>query len=211
MKKTKIIVFVILAITIIASLYIYPLMPETMASHWGVDGEVNGYMSKIWGVFLLPILMIVFTLLFFFIPNIDPEKKNIKKFEEDFGMFVIAFDIFMIYVYSLTIIWNMGYVFGMTQAMMPGLAFLFYFVGVLMGKAKKNYMIGIRTPWTLADEGVWDKTHKRGECLFKVIAIFCLLGAFFPNYAFILFFFPFIISIIYLCLYSYIEFKKINK
>jgi uncharacterized membrane protein len=210
MKKSHIIVLLILAITIIASLYIYPIMPKTMASHWGIDGNVDGYMFKFWGVFLLPILMVAITLLLVFIPNIDPEKKNIKKFEGDFDTFIIIFNLFMLYIYALTIVWNTGYVFNMTQAMMPGLAVLFYFAGNLIGKAKRNYTIGIRMPWTLADDGVWDKTHKKGEVLFKAVAVFTLLGAFFPNYAWALLLFPLMGSIIYLCFYSYIEFKKIK-
>ncbi|MDD5098269.1 MAG: DUF1648 domain-containing protein [Candidatus Pacebacteria bacterium] len=210
MKKTQIIVLIILAISIMVSLYLYPIMPENMASHWNIYGDADGYMSKFWGVFLFPILMVVFTLLFFFIPNIDPEKKNIKKFEGDFNVFVIVFNLFMLYIYALTIAWNMGQAFDMTQAIMPGFAALFYFVGVLLGKAKQNYMIGIRTPWTLANEGVWDKTHKKGEYLFKAIAIFALLGAICPDFAWALFFIPLIGSIIYLCFYSYIEYRKIK-
>jgi uncharacterized membrane protein len=182
-----------------------------MASHWNINGEVDGYMSSFWGLFLMPILMIVFTALLFFIPKIDPEKKNIEKFYDEFERFIIVFNLFMAYVYVLTILWNIGYNINMTASLMPAFAILFYFCGTLIGKAKRNYTIGIRLPWTLADDAVWDKTHKLGEKLFKVTALFVFFGTFFTQYAFALMFIPLIASIVYLFIYSYLEYRKIKK
>jgi uncharacterized membrane protein len=182
-----------------------------MASHWNINGEVDGYMSSFWGLFLMPILMVVFTALFFFIPKIDPEKKNIEKFYGEFDRFIVVFDLFMAYVYILTILWNIGYNINMTASLMPAFAVLFYFCGSLIGKAKRNYTIGIRLPWTLADDTVWDKTHKIGEKLFKITALFIFLGTFFTQYAFALMFIPLIASIVYLFIYSYLEYQKVKK
>jgi len=210
MNKTKIFILFLVLASFGLAFYFYPFMPDQMASHWNINGEVDGYMSKLWGLFLIPIMMAVFTLMFFFIPKIDPEKKKIKEFEKHFDDFIIVFNLFMLYVYLLTILWSAGETFNMTQAIMPALAFIFYFSGVLIGRAKRNYTIGIKLPWTLASDDVWEKTNKRGEYTFKGVAIFTLLGAFFPNYAWMLLFFPLIATIIYLCIYSYIEYKKIK-
>lgn len=165
-------------------------------------------MSKFWGLFLMPILMIVFTILFFVIPNIDPEKKNIEKFWGEFDKFIIVFNLFMLYVYILTILWNIGYSINMTAALMPAFAILFWFCGSLIGKAKRNYTIGIRVPWTLASDAVWDKTHRLGEKLFKFVALTTLLGTFFVGYAFWLLFVPLFASVIFLIIYSYLEYRK---
>jgi uncharacterized membrane protein len=194
------------------AIYFYPTpLPNMMASHWNINGEVDGYINKFWGLFLMPILMVVFTVIFFFVPKIDPEKKNIEKFYEEFNKFIVVFNLFILYVYILTILWNIGYSINMTASIMPAFAVLFYFCGSLIGKAKRNYTIGIRFPWTLANDIVWDKTHKMGERLFKLSALFILLGTFFTQYAFALMFVHLIASVFFLFIYSYLEYQKVKK
>jgi uncharacterized membrane protein len=210
MKNSKLLTIVIILFALGTAIYFYPLFPEQLASHWNMQGMVDGYMGKFWGLFLVPLLMVVFTFFFYLIPKIDPEKKNIEKFKGTFESFILIFNLFMLYVYVLTILWNIGYSINMTSSLMPAFALLFYFMGYMMGKVKRNYMIGIRLPWTLASDVVWDKTHKLGEKLFKLTGIITLLGTFFSQYAFCFLFFPIIISIIYLFIYSYFEYQKVK-
>lgn len=210
MKNSKLLTTIVLLFSFGTAIYFYPLLPEQLASHWNIQGEVDGYMDKFWGLFLMPILMIIFTFFLYLIPKIDPERKNIEKFEGTFEFFILVFNLFMLYVYVLTILWNIGYSINMISALMPAYALLFYFMGYLMGKSKRNYMIGIRFPWTLASDIVWDKTHKLAEKLFKLTSIIVLLGLFFSQYAFCFLFFPLIISIIYLFVYSYLEYQKVK-
>ena len=155
--------------------------------------------------------MFVFTLLFFFIPKIDPERKNIEKFKGTFDSFIVVFNLFMLYIYALTILWNIGYGINMIAALMPAFAVLFFSAGSLIGKAKRNYTIGIRFPWTLASDVVWDKTHKIGEVLFKLTGLITLLGTFFNQYALWFLFIPLISSILYLLVYSYLEYQKVKQ
>ena len=208
MNTAKTVSIIVILLAFATAWYFYPLLPEQVASHWNTQGQVDGYMSKFWGLFLMPILMIIFTILFFVIPNIDPEKKNIEKFWGEFDKFIIVFNLFMFYVYVLTILWNIGYGMNMTVALMPAMAILFWFCGSLIGKAKRNYTIGIRVPWTLASDAVWDKTHRLGEKLFKFVALTTFLGAFLVDYAFWLLFVPLFASVIFLVIYSYLEYRK---
>jgi uncharacterized membrane protein len=67
----------------------------------------------------------------------------------------------------------------MVQLMTPAMGILFYIAGVMMSRAKRNYFIGIRTPWTLNNEEVWNKTHRLGGLLFKILVL--LFGAFFRS------------------------------
>jgi uncharacterized membrane protein len=195
----------------IVGAYFYPLMPEQIASHWNAKGEVDGYMSKFWGLFFMPLLILFMNASMILVPKIDPKKSNIEKFKGFYGNFIIIFNLFMLYVFSLTIAWNMGYYFDMTVAIIPALAIFFYFVGQLVGKAKRNYLIGIKLPWTLDNDVVWDKTHKVGERVFKIMAIIILFGVFFKDQAFWFMFVPLLLGMIYLVVYSYVEFKKISK
>ena len=208
MKKTQIIsLFVILA-SFVIGIYYYSQMPDLMASHWNTKGEVNDYMSKFWGLFLMPIFALGIFLLFLVIPKIDPLKENIKKFEKYFDGFVLLFILFFFYIYALSILWNLGIRFDMGCSILPAMGILFYYVGVLLKNAKRNWFVGIKTPWTLSSDVVWDKTHKIGAKLFKLAGAIALLGIFAGENAIFFILVPVICAAIYTCAYSYFEYQK---
>ncbi|OGZ17547.1 MAG: hypothetical protein A2Z78_02040 [Candidatus Nealsonbacteria bacterium RBG_13_36_15] len=208
MRKSEIIILVIILISLALAIYFYPLMPEKMASHWSAHGQVNGYMPKFWGLFLMPFISIGLFLLFILIPKIDPLKENIKKFRKYFDIFIILIILFLFYLYVLTIFWNIGARFNMVQFLIPAFGIIFYYAGVLVENAKRNWFIGIRTPWTLSNEKIWEKTHKIGGKLFKVAAIIAILGIFIPDYAIFFVIVPAIAVSFYTVFFSYFEYQK---
>lgn len=211
MRKSEIVVLVIIIISIIIGIYFYPRMPERVASHWNTKGEVDDYMSKFWGLFLMPIISTILLLLFIFMPKIDPLKANVEKFRKYFDNFIVLLIAFLFYLYLLTIFWNLNIKFSMIGFLAPAFGILFYYCGVLVENAKRNWFIGIRTPWTLSNEKVWDKTHKIGGKLFKIVGIIAFLGISFQNYALFLVLVPVILITIYTIVYSYIEYQKETK
>jgi uncharacterized membrane protein len=92
--------------------------------------------------------------------------------------------------------------------LVPAFSLIFYYAGVLVQNAKQNWFIGIRTPWTLSSERVWDRTHKLGGNLFKASALIGLLGLLVQDYAIWLILIPVIVTAIYTVAYSYFEFRK---
>ena len=152
-------------------------------------------------------------LLFLVIPSIDPLKANIAQFREAFNLFITLITGFMLYLYALTLLWSLGYTtFGMSRAMLPALGLLFIFIGTMLRKAKRNFFIGIRTPWTLSSDKVWDETHRLGAILFMISGVLAFIGAFFGGTtAFWLFFAPLMGSAIFLVIYSYILYKQETK
>jgi uncharacterized membrane protein len=98
----------------------------------------------------------------------------------------------------------------MTVFLSPALAILFYYTGILIENAKRNWFIGIRTPWTMSSDKVWDKTHKIGGKLFKIAGVFTLLAIFFESFAVFFIVVPVISISIYTIVYSYFEYKKEN-
>ena len=191
--------------------YFYPQLPERVASHWNMKGEVDGYMGRFWGAFLFPFIVMGMLLVFLLIPRIDPKKQNIEKFRAHFDHFVLSFLLFMSYVYGLTLAWNLGSQFNITQWLSPAFDVLFYRIGVLIGHAEQNWMIGIRTPWTLSSSVVWQKTHRLGAKLFKVSAFIALLGFVLPDCAMWFVLIPVLVSSLWVCIYSYLEYKKDRK
>jgi uncharacterized membrane protein len=208
-RTSLIIVTILIVASTLAGLLLWNQLPEPMASHWGVDDQVNGYMSKFWGVFLMPVITIAMLLMFLVVPSIDPLKANIATFRDYFNAFIALIVAFMVYIYGLTLVWNLGYTnFRMSTAMLPAMGLLFIFVGVMIGKAKRNYFIGIRTPWTLSSDKVWDETHRIGGKLFIASGVLALLGAFFPDYAFWFIMVPVLGTALFTVVYSYILFQR---
>jgi uncharacterized membrane protein len=201
-------VLTIILLSFAAGIAIYPHMPEMMASHWDAAGNVNGYMSRFWGVFLMPFISIAVLVLLMVLPRIDPMRENIEKFRKYFDWFIVLISAFLFYIYLITLLWNSGYELDMTRYMVPAMAVLFFYVGVLVSNAKRNWTIGIRTPWTMSSEIVWEKTHKLGGALLKASAAVSLLGLLSHDYAFWFTIVPIIGVSIYLFFYSYLLYKK---
>ncbi|MFA6089377.1 MAG: DUF1648 domain-containing protein [Candidatus Woesearchaeota archaeon] len=212
-KSTKISIVIIVILILLSfaiGIYSYQKLPDKVASHWDANGNVNGYMGKFWGIFLMPIISVFMVLLFLFLPTIDPMKNNVAKFRTYFDYFIVCIIAFFFYIYILTIVWNFGFIFDMLVMMIPALSILFFFIGILLEKSKRNWFIGIRTPWTLSSDKVWDKTHKLGAKLFKLCAIISLIGIFVPKYSIFIFIVPLLVVSVFLMVYSYIVYKKDN-
>jgi len=210
MRIGIIIALLIVLVSFILGVIIYPRMPERMASHWNIRDEVDGYISRFWGVFLMPLISLFLFLLFLIIPIIDPLRENIKKFQRYFDLFIIFFLIFLLYLYLLTVFWNLGFSFRMSRMLLPAFSLLFFYCGILVEKAKRNWFIGIRTPWTLSSEVVWEDTHKIGGKLFKITGIIALFGFLFPNYAFYFVIVPILGVTLFTLFYSYFLYQKVN-
>lgn len=211
MEKTTIFILLIILVSFAAGVYFYPKMPDQMAAHWNSQGQVDSYISKFWGLFIMPLVSLGILLLFLLIPKIDPLKKNIAKFRKYFDLFILLIVIFLLYIHSLSIAWNLGYRFDMGQMILPAIAILFFYIGILLKRAKRNWFIGIRTPWTLSNDIVWQKTHQLASRLFKLLAFVILLGLFFSKYLLWFILLPVIVVALYLIIYSYLEYQKQKK
>jgi len=209
-RTTTIIVLIMILAAVLAGLVVWSRLPDPMASHWSANDQVNGYISKFWGVFLMPLVTLGMFLLFLLIPNIDPLKANIAKFRGVFNAFIACIVGFMLYIHALTLLWNLGYTsFGISKALLPALGLLLILIGNLMRQAKRNWFIGIRTPWTLSSDTVWDKTHQLGAILFMASGALALIGPFFGGVtAFWLFFVPLMGSTVFLVIYSYLLYRR---
>jgi uncharacterized membrane protein len=211
-RNTIILSVVLIVIASVISAAVYDRLPEYPASHWNEASQVDGYISRFWGAFLMPIVSVGMLALFLVLPQIDPLKANVAKFRAVFNGFIALMIAFMLYAHGLTLAWNLGFdQFDMGAALLPALGLIFIFAGVMMRQAKRNYFIGIRTPWTLSSDQVWDETHRVGGTLFIASGLLALLGAFFPRYAFWLLLAPLLGSTVFLVVYSYVLYQRETK
>ncbi len=212
-KATIVITLILIAVSALASVALWNQLPEQMASHWNINDQADGYVSKTWGALLMPLITTGMFLLFLLIPSIDPLKANIAQFRKTFNLFIVAITVFMLYIHGLTLAWNLGRQnFKMSAAMLPLMGALFILIGYMLRKAKRNFFIGIRTPWTLSSDVVWDKTHQLGSILFMASGALAFVGGFFGGtVAFWLMFVPLIGSTLTLVVYSYALYRRDTK
>lgn len=208
-KFTTILVLILIAAAVIAGALFWDQLPEQMASHWNANDEVDGYMSKFWGVWMVPLMTLGMFGIFLLVPVIDPLKANIAKFRSVFNLFILLITAFMLYVHGLTLAWNLGYEFRMSSAMLPFMGVLFIFIGYMLRQAKRNWFIGIRTPWTLSSDTVWDKTHQLGSVLFMASGVLAFLGALFGGtIAMYLTLIPMLGSALFVVIYSFVLYQR---
>jgi uncharacterized membrane protein len=209
-RTTTLIVLILVAAATIAGLVLWNQFPDPMASHWNVNDQVDGYIPKFWGVFMMPLTNLGLFLLFLVIPLIDPLKANIAKFRGVFNVFIAFIIGYMTYVHALTLLWNLGYTdFGIGSAMLPAIGLMSIVIGILIRKSKRNWFIGIRTPWTLSSDRVWDETHRIGGILFMISGVVAVVGGLFGGMiAFWSLLIPIFSSTIFLFVYSYVLYQR---
>ncbi|MFH1285077.1 MAG: SdpI family protein [Candidatus Micrarchaeota archaeon] len=189
----------------------YSTLPENIATHWNLQDKADGSMPKQIGLFLIPALGCVLIVLFKFLPNIDPMGASYAGFRRYYDEFVVVIMGFLLYLEVLIVVWNAGTIFSMGQVLAPALAAVFYFTGRLAENTKRNWFVGIRTPWTITSDVVWNKTNVLTGKLMKAAGIIALFGVILPSYAFGLVLVPVILAAVFGFAYSYLEYKKIKQ
>jgi uncharacterized membrane protein len=208
MRKVTAAITGLVLLSFILSIYFYQQVPEQMATHWNSQGEVDGYMSKLWGLFLMPLVITSLVIMFLIIPKIDPKKENIAKFRKYYDGFIVILILFMVAVHLQTLLWNTGFRISPNAVLPLGIGILFYYVGILTENAERNWFIGIRTPWTLSSERVWKRTNRLGGKLFRIAGIAAAFGTFFPEIAIYFILVPVIAVAGFSVIYSYVEYQK---
>lgn len=167
----------LVGLALVAGLLAWPRLPEPMAIHWNVAGEPDGYASRFVGVVLLPLVAGAMLLLFELLPRIDPLGENVAAFRGYYNGFVLLVTAFFVALQGVVVAANLGYPIDVGVVVTAGAGLLFAYVGVLLRHAEPNWFVGIRTPWTLASETVWRRTHALGGRLFVGGGLALFLGA----------------------------------
>jgi len=149
----------------------YGRLPESVPIHWNARGVANGFASKRWGAFLMPATMAGAYLLFAVIPRISPRGFGVERFGRVYEIFETTILAFLFLITLLVLFAGAGAPIPMARAFYAGTGLLFVVLGNFMGKITKNFFVGIRTPWTLASDEVWLRTHRLGGKLFVVSGI----------------------------------------
>jgi len=208
MKKKNLILLILCMISFIGHLWLFPKMPDTVPTHWGLNGEVNGYSNKLTTIFLalLPLLML---LLFRFVPRIDPRKKSYEKHQKAYDIFCTVMVLFMIAMVWIVNAAIFGIPVRIEQIVPIGVGIILFVTGNYMPQLRTNYTMGIKTPWTLESEWVWKKTHAMGGIVFCIMGIFMILCAFVQTkWMSVLSLAVILLGVLFLELYSYLMYRR---
>ncbi|QWC19069.1 SdpI family protein [Halorubrum sp. 2020YC2] len=191
-----------------ASLAVAPNLPEQMVTRWNGAGEPTGTLSRTAGMWLVPGLSAGLIGLFALLPRIDPLGENIAAFRVHYDRFVVVFTAFLVALHLAVLAVNLGYAVDVTTLAVAGGAALFYYVGTLLPHVEPNWFLGIRTPWTLSDDDVWDRTHALGAKLFKLSAAVGVVGLLAREYAAYFLVGPILATAVVTVAYSYVLYAR---
>jgi len=177
-RKTLIAVALVVLITWIVAVVYEPRLPEQVPSHWNIHGEVDGYMSKPWGVYLIPLISTGMSALLLVLPLIAPKGFKLDNARPVYEFLVLIIALFMLAVMVLSFEAGLNDEVDMNQWLMVGMGALFLVLGNYLSKVPKNFFIGIKTPWTLASDEVWYRTHRLGSWTFFMAGLLVIMGGF---------------------------------
>ncbi|MGI5921084.1 MAG: SdpI family protein [Syntrophomonadaceae bacterium] len=201
--------WVLLLGLLVSGIIVYPHLPPQVPGHWNIHGEVDAYYSRQFGAFFVPLMTVGIYLLMLFIPMIDPRRENYVRFSGAYTFLRWALVLFFTVLYLATILIALGYTVDVALIIKAMVAVLLIVTGNYMGQFRHNYFVGIRTPWTLANEEVWQQTHRMGAKIWVAGGLVCLVMAPIKSvWAAYVFFTSIMIMTLVPIVYSYILFKK---
>ncbi len=152
--------------------------------HWGIDGQPDRWGGRLEAYFLVPAIMIAISLVFAILPAIDPRGRNLARSRVVLNTAWAGTLALLLVIEAAMVALGLGWIDAGSADLMPGLILaaigaLFLLLGNVMGKARPNWFVGIRTPWTLSSDLAWDKTHRLVGRLMVLAGLALLLGVWF--------------------------------
>src|SRR2546425_3806955 len=176
---------VIAALAVAMSVWAYPQLPPTVATHWSLNGTPDGFSSRLWALAIVPLVLAVMTAVFNVLPKVDPRRENYAKFLSSYWLIANAVVVFLLVAHAMIIAAGLGVAIRIDRLMPLGIGLLFVFLGNFLTRVEPNWFVGIRTPWTLSSDTVWRRTHRTGGWVFVIGGLVLASTALLPPSAFL--------------------------
>jgi uncharacterized membrane protein len=154
-----------------AAALLYRRLPDPVPVHWDAHGHVNGYMPKPWGALVMPLVTLGVSLLLLVLPRLSPRGFRVDRFQATFDLIQTSIVGFLFFATLLVLLAGAGFGVSVARAVPLGVGVLLVVLGNVLGKVTKNFFVGIRTPWTLASDEVWLRTHRFGGRVFVLAGL----------------------------------------
>ena len=178
--KVLILTTVVMLLPILAGLILWNQLPEQMPTHWNAAGEIDGWSSKPFAVFVLPLIMVAAQWLCMLGTAADPKKNNHS--EKVLHLILWIVPALSVVLHAVTYATALGYAVPIEVVMPVLIGLIFTIIGNYMPKCKQNYTIGIKIPWTLDNEENWNRTHRFAGWLWTFCGIAIMCTGFFGGF-----------------------------
>ena len=201
--------FLILTMIVVATVF-YNQLPETIPIHWNIQGEPDDFASKTWAAWLMPSIGLICLFLFPLLAKIDPHFKNYKDFSRSFEviqtLIIVLFAFFFFLQYYMILNPEQSYL--TLPLILSAMGISFIVIGNYLGKVRQNFFVGLRTPWTLKDPEVWQKSQRLSGWTFVIGGLIFLLEAWLKFYFGFVFVMVILTIVLVPTLYSYLLYRR---
>jgi uncharacterized membrane protein len=158
------ITLVILGVMLVASAYAFVQLPADarIPVHWSIDGPPDGFVDKGVGVLLLPVVAAFVALGMYLLPVIEPRRANLERSGKTYAATWVGVLLLLGAIHLVAIAVAFGVTLDVARLVLIGSGLLFIAIGNYLPKVRPNYLLGIRTPWTLTSDHAWTRTHRLG-------------------------------------------------
>ena len=174
-KRTLIITSIVTILPIFVGVFFWNRLPDVMATHFGIHNEANGFSSKAFTVFGIPLFLLAVLWLGAVVTAHDPRKQNISS--KMFTLVLWIVPVVSLFGAATVYPYNLGYHVNISFVSELLMGLLFIIIGNYLPKARQNYTIGIKIPWTLANEENWNRTHRFAGFLWLICGILLIVMA----------------------------------
>jgi len=165
----------------LAGVLVYPHLPERIPMHWNMHGQIDSWGQRsVPNLFFQPLVVLGMILLAWALPRIDPFKRSYQRFKGSYYLIIDVIVAFMALLYGITLYAAFHETLPVGTIVPASVGLLLAIMGNQLSKVRRNFFIGFRTPWTLASETVWVRTHRIGGRLFMLAGLGAALAAFLP-------------------------------
>lgn len=179
-------IFAIIAVQVLVAIVSYPFLPPMIPSHWNIAGQINAYAPKLQVIALPPLLSVGIFVLLQILLAISPRlgNQNPRANRNIINVILAGTFLFLLIIQLATIAAAFHVAVDIPLITSLAISVLFIFIGNYMGKLRRNFCAGIRTPWTIANETVWERTHRFGGWLFVIGGLIDVVLSFIPSVRF---------------------------
>jgi Predicted integral membrane protein len=175
--RTLIVSAVFFLIAVAAAAWLYSQMPARVPVQWDRLSHVSRTVPRFWGAASPALMILVLGVFTHLLPLILPRLFNSALFAQVYGIVMLTSQGAMLVAGLSVLLVDAGYPLPVPTVTMLTVGALLMVLGSYMGKLRKHFFIGIRTPWTLASEVVWERTHRLGGWLFVLAGLVMVIGA----------------------------------
>lgn len=170
---------IIILLPILMGIVFWNELPQKMTTHWGVDGNADGWSSRPFAVFALPVFMLILHWVCIFFTANDPKNKGQNN--KVFGLVLWICPAASLFASGMMYATSFGKDLPADLIGLLLIGLMFVVIGNYLPKCKQNYSIGIKVKWALENEENWNATHRVGGKVWVVGGLLMMACVFLPK------------------------------